>query len=127
MWLFLLLMETVPVEAGIEIWFVLLDVEVGLDTAGELLQPMGLDTVVETWAECSLLDVEVGLDTAGKLLQPMGLDTVVEPWAECSLLDVEMRRCLGSLPLFSEEDYVLIFTFGLEYHLGSPSLGLFHD
>ena len=96
MWLFLLLMETVPVEAGIEIWFVLLDVEVGLDTAGELLQPMGLDTVVETWAECSLLDVE-------------------------------MRRCLGSLPLFSEEDYVLIFTFGLEYHLGSPSLGLFHD
>ena len=101
MWLYtsidvLLLMETVPVEAGIEIWFVLLDVEVGLDTAGELLQPMGLDTVVE-------------------------------PSAECSLLDVEMRRWLGSLSLSSAEDYVSIFSFGLDHHLGSHSLGLFHD
>ena len=63
------------------------------------------------------------------VLQPMplGLDTVVEPWAECTLLDVEMRRWLGGLSLSSAEDYLLILSFGLKHHLGSHSLGLFHD
>ena len=92
------------------------------------VQPMGLDTVVEPWAECALPDVEVGLDTAGEGEQGvLQLDTVVGPWAECTLLDVEMRRWLGSLSLSSAEDYVSIFSFGLDHHLGSHSLGLFHD
>ena len=56
----LLYMETVPVvhhpmfEVGVELLCVLLDVEMGLDTAGELqgvLQPLGLDTEVEPEAE----------------------------------------------------------------------------
>ena len=74
----------------------------------------------------------MSLDTPGELqgvLQPMplGLDTVVEHLAECALIDVEMPQWLGSLSLSSAEDYVLIFTFGLKHHLGSHSLGLFHD
>ena len=111
-------------EIGVEVWAgcALLDVDVDLDTAGELLHQ----------DECVLLDVEMSLDAAGDLqgvLQPMplGLDTVVEHLAECAMLDVEMQRWLGSLSLSSAEDYVLIFTFGLKHHLGSHSLGLFHD
>ena len=94
--------------------------------------PLGPDTVVGPWAECALRDLEVGLDTPGELQGEgeqgvLQLDTVVEPLAECELLDVEMQRWLGSLSLSSAEDYVVIDTFGLKYHLGSHSLGLFHD
>ena len=141
-------MEKVPVvhhpmfDAWTEIWCVLLDVEMGLHTVGEMqgvLQPMpmGLDTVVQSWAECALPDIEVGLDDTPGELQGEGeqgvlqsldsLDTEVEPWAECTLLDVEMRRWLGGLSLSSAENYLLILSFGLKYHLGSHSLGLFHD
>ena len=99
--------------------------------APALLHPT-FEIGVEVWAGCALLDVEVGLDTAEELqgvLQPMplGPDTEVEPWTECALPDVEMLRWLGSLSLSSAEDYVLILSFGLKYHLGSHSLGLFHD
>ena len=68
-------------DVGIELLCVLLDVELGLHTAGELhgvLQPMPLgpdDTVVEPWAECALLDVEMRL--AGVYLL-VDLSTTVE-------------------------------------------------